>query len=202
MKVFAKVTGIGGAGTENPNEFNIIIKWLLLDTGLENELAFTVDMSEDQAEINHSLRTQVAAYVANASSQTITADDIFDFGVWLSNRYGLTPIVVPMPSLLATDDVCRVTIPTIPGYATIQLDAVPWSISTRALISGTATMNVKNGAGTTVASRAITAAGVFSFTPTTSTIAAGDVLRFGFSGLGLGLSDVCVTAWLKMPSVH
>lgn len=202
MKVFAKVTAYGSAGTEDPNEFGIVIKWNLLETGLESEQAFYVDMSQDQAEVNLDLRTQVAAVVATASSQTINPQDVFDFGVFLSNRFGLTPLVVPMPSLLATDDVCRITVPTIPGYSTIQLDACPWSVSSRALLSGTATMNVKNGAGTTVASRAITAAGVFSFTPTVSTIAAGDVLRFGFSGLGLGLSDVCVTAWLKMPSIH
>lgn len=202
MKVFAKVTGYGSAGTEDPNEFGIIIKWNLLETNLESEQAFYVDMSQDQAEVNLDLRTQVAAVVATASSQSINADDIFDFGVFLSNRYGLTPIVVPMPSLLAADDVVRVTVPTIPGYATIQLDAHAWSVSVRSFLSGTATVVVKNGAGTTLASRAITAAGVFSFTPTTATIAAGDVLRFGFSGLGLGLGDVCVTAWLKMPSIH
>jgi hypothetical protein len=38
--------------------------------------------------------------------------------------------------------------------------------------------------------------------PTIPTWLAGDVLKFGFSGVGVGLGDVSVTVWVKAPGSY
>lgn len=110
--------------------------------------------------------------------------------------YHLVPINVTMSSLLVTDDVGQVLAPGSDTYTIAGISA-----SCRALVSGTATLIVKNAAGSTVTSIALSAGSIIAGTLSISTIAGGDKLRFGFTGIGVGLADVVVTAWLRMPSV-
>lgn len=105
------------------------------------------------------------------------------------------PIVVPLTSLLAVDDIAQVL---MPGSSLTYIIA-GISASCRVLTSGTATLVVKNAAGATITSIVLTAGGVVAGALALDTIAAGDKLRFGFSGVGVGLVDVTATVWIKMP---
>src|SRR5262245_1855598 len=115
--------------------------------------------------------------------------------------YTLVPLVICFSSLLAADDIAQVNIPSVDdGSARVQIDACDWAFSLRALISGTASLVVKRGDGTTIATAARTSAGITLFRPTVSLISMGDRLRFGLTGVGVGLADVSVTGWLKIPT--
>ena len=105
------------------------------------------------------------------------------------------PVTFGFPTLVAADDVVRAVLPALSG---MELGVL--SIGVRAITSGTATMVLKNAAGTTLASMAVTAAGTSTTTPSPISVASGETLRFGFSGIGVGLLDVSVCQWVKMPS--
>lgn len=200
-RIVSHITGHGHSSNTAVTAMDFIVKMstVVADTYYEREAGFIVDLAGGVSDGMLDLRGQIAAYMSGALSMSFTASDVSDASDWQSKLGAFIPLVVPMSSLLASDDIAQVIVPSIPGYSALQLDAHDWSVSARALISGTATLVIKNGAGTTLASKALTAAGVFAFTPSVSMINAGDRLRFGFTGLGLGLQDVCVTGWLRMP---
>lgn len=100
------------------------------------------------------------------------------------------PVCCTLNSLLAVDDLAQVVIPFSARIHSI-------SSSCRALVSGTATVVVKNTAGSTIGSVDMTAAGQFTnLAPSITTLAANDKLRFCMSGIGVGLADVCIVVWL------
>lgn len=174
--------------------------WTVTDTLWAGSPVFYVDMNGPVSSCRDTIAALIAADAAAVTAKPYTAADIVGRDEFLGQQYGMVPVSVAFPStLLVADDLARVPIPSILNHPNVKIDSVPWSLSARALLSGTATIVVKNNAGTVLASRAITAAGTYTFTPTVSTINAGDTLRFGMTGLGLGLSDVSVTAWLRVP---
>lgn len=117
----------------------------------------------------------------------------------MHTHWTFVPIIVTMSSLLALDDIAQVSLPSVPeAVGPFLLDQADWTASVRALVSGTATLVVKNGAGDTLASKAIAATGLHLFRPVVQVIDQTDRLRFGFSGVGIGLADVTVTGWLKI----
>jgi hypothetical protein len=198
-KIMTQVTGQGPGVLPLTN---IVIKWALtspINNISTSEVFFGVDLSLPIDQVRQSLRDQTAAYITSLTGQAFTALDVISLDDLLEQSYGLAPITVVISSLVVSDDINRVLIPTILNHPNVTIDTVPWSVSAKALVSGTATLVIKNDAGTLLATKAITAAGSFNFTPIVSTINAGDNLHFGFSGIGLGLSDVCVTGWLKVP---
>lgn len=200
-KLLARITGTGYSSGQPATAIDILINVSAVDSGTHYEFnpAFTIDMAGGITSASQSLRSQIAAYMAGATSLPFTADDVNGVDDWIAKNGVIVPINVAMSSLLAVDDIAQVIVPNIPGYSALQTDWHAWSVSARALISGTATLVVRNGAGTLMASRALSAPGVFAFTPTVSMINAGDRLRFGFTGIGLGLQDVNVTGWLRVP---
>ena len=109
--------------------------------------------------------------------------------------FHLVPINVTMSSLLAVDDIGQVL---MPGTETYVISGI--SASCRALISGTATLIAKNGAGSTIASINLIAGSIVVGSLSIASIVGGDKIRLGFTGIGIGLADVVVTVWVKMPS--
>lgn len=110
-------------------------------------------------------------------------------------------ISVQMSTLLAVNDIARVVMPGT-GSDTYSIESC--SVSARALVSGTATVVVLNGAGTSIFSIPMSGTAPItssSSSPGVSTIAGGDMFRIGFSGIGVGLQDVSVNIVVKMPSV-
>lgn len=200
-KIIARVTGTGhsSGSAVTAIDFTVKMSTVISDAHQERETGFIVDMAGGVTAGMLDLRTQVAAYMSGALSSSFTAADVTGVDDWVAKNGVIVPVNVAMSSLLAVDDIAQVIVPSIPGYSALQTDWHDWSVSARALISGTATLVVRNGAGTLMASRALTAPGVFAFTPTVSMINAGDRLRFGFTGIGLGLQDVNVTGWLRVP---
>lgn len=115
--------------------------------------------------------------------------------------YVAVPISVQFSSLLAANDIAQAV---VPGTGSDVYTIMFASASCRALVSGTATPVVLNGAGSTIFSLALSGAAPLTATsssPSVATIVGGDKLRFGLSGIGVGLSDVSVTVWIKMISV-
>ncbi len=205
MHVLAKVSSIGTSTGNANTEVDLIIDWSAGVIGgiyWAGQDVVKMDTANGIVAGSKAARASLAALVSAQIGVTVTADQVGDIAEWLSSGSSLVPITVTFSSLLAADDLARVIVPSPPGVTSIKLDAHDWSVSARVLLAGTATLVVKNAAGTTLASRAITGAEGFSFTPAVSSINPGDVLRFGFTGLGVGLQDVCVTAWLKLPMVY
>lgn len=109
--------------------------------------------------------------------------------------YHLVPINITMTSLLAADDIGQVLMPGSETYVIAGISA-----SCRALISGTATLIAKNGAGSAITSINLTAGAVVAGSLSIASIVGGDKIRLGFTGIGIGLADVVATVWIKMPS--
>lgn len=109
--------------------------------------------------------------------------------------YHWVPITASFPTILAVGDILQIVLPPIAGMVLGQL-----SVGVRGITSGTATMQMKNAAGTVLASLGITAAGTMTTTPSPTPISSSDSLRFGFTGIGIGLIDVTVCQWVRMPS--
>lgn len=101
------------------------------------------------------------------------------------------PYVVTLPLIAAVTDIVRIPL-TFAGTITRV------SFSLQALVSGTITCVTKNDAGSTVASLALSAAGIIETTsPTISSVSAGDHLRVGFSGIGVGAVGATVTFFIQ-----
>ena len=109
--------------------------------------------------------------------------------------FHFVPITHTFIELLAVDDLIRDVLPSIDGMVLGQL-----SVSTRGITSGTATFRLKNLAGTVLATLSISAGGVLTTTPSPTPVASGETLRWGFSGIGIGLAGVSICQWISMPS--
>lgn len=195
QRIYARVLS---PGSGDPPNINLAIRWYMSETFQSQEMSAPVDITQDVMTVRQTVRALVAADVSAYMGQTFTADDVDGLDSIVAQHFGFIPISVNMSSLLAVDNITHHPTLALPGVTSYKIDAYPWSVNARVLISGTATLVVKNGAGTTLATKAITSAGVSTFTPSVSTITAGDRFMFGFSGVGIGLGDVSVTGWLKM----
>lgn len=108
----------------------------------------------------------------------------------------LVPMVTQLASLLIADNLAQVPIPGSDTYTIVGISA-----SCRALTSGPATVIVKNAAGGTITTITLSAGAMAAGTLSITTIAGGDKMRMGMTAVGIGLADVTVTAWVRMPSV-
>lgn len=100
------------------------------------------------------------------------------------------PFVMALPVILALDDIVRVPVPFTGTITRI-------SFSLQALGSGTITAVLKNDAAQTIATLAATGAGIVETTsPSISAITAGDHLRLGFSGVGVGAIGAVVSVFI------
>lgn len=114
----------------------------------------------------------------------------------------LIPLVINFPTLAILDDIAVVPLPLIEdGAGRVQLDYADWAFTARALTSGTATLVIKRNDGTIIGTASLTVPGTVVFRPSQSTLAMGNRLRFGLSGIGVGLLDVSVVGWIKLPCV-
>lgn len=110
----------------------------------------------------------------------------------------LTPLVINLPPLSVNAEIVRIPLPV--DVEVSQL-ANAIGASLRALTSGTVTVTLKNNAGGLIATIVWTAVGLATVTrgPVT-TLAAGDVIHVGATGIGSGALDCCLTLWLKVPA--
>lgn len=110
----------------------------------------------------------------------------------------LTPLVFPLPALSVQAELARISLPV--AVEVSQL-AGAVAASLRALTSGTVTITLKNNAGQLIATLVWTAAGMATVTRgSVTTVAAGDVIHVGATGIGSGAADCFLTLWLKVPA--
>lgn len=107
--------------------------------------------------------------------------------------FSTIPIVITMPVLSIASDL---VIWPINSGGTIT--SVACSVAT--LISGIGVLVGKNNLGTQLFTVSMSAAGMSSGTVNVPSLAPGDALHLGFTGIGVGLTGVVVTIDMKVPS--
>ena len=110
----------------------------------------------------------------------------------------LVPIVTQLAAGLVTDNLAQVLVAG-PASDTYTISGI--SSACRNLTAGTATVVVKNNAGSIITTINLSSGAIVSGALAITTIVGGDRLRMGLTSLGIGLADITVTVWLRMPSV-
>lgn len=104
----------------------------------------------------------------------------------------IAPVMVPLTSLTVSDDIAN--LPLFDAVTILQ-----FSVSARAYTSGTYVVNLKNNAGTVLATLNVTASGVTTAgSITVPAVAKSDRIRIGISGAGVGGADFTVTIWMRV----